>query len=104
MLILKADVDTASTSSQGASQGRHRATRVPQARVNDGQPGSLLTTASLSSRPVPGHHLRVPKLTITRRCLWQASAPGWPKTGPKVVSHQLRGYPRHVGSEGIADQ
>jgi hypothetical protein len=52
-------------------QTRCRATPVPQARVTDGQPGLLLTTAGRWSRPRPGHHLRVPKLMTN-----PATAPG----------------------------
>jgi hypothetical protein len=54
--------------------------------VNHGESKPLLDGSVCPSQVVP-------KLTINRRCLWQASAPGGPRPGPKVVSHQLRGIP-----------
>jgi hypothetical protein len=54
---------------------------VPQAGANHGRPGSLLTTSARRPRTGPGHHCRIPKLTINRSCLRQASAPGWPRAG-----------------------
>jgi hypothetical protein len=66
--------------------------------------GSLLTTVGHRSRPGPGDHLRVPKLTINRRCLRQASAPGWPRAGPKGGGPPAAQVSRHVRSEGVADQ
>lgn len=69
------------TSGRSARQHLRRATRVPQAEVNHGQPGSLLTTSGRRSRPVPGHHCRVPKLMTKRKRLRRASAPGWPQAG-----------------------
>jgi hypothetical protein len=43
-----------------------RATCVPQEGVSNGQLGLLLTTADRWSRPGPGRHCRVPKLSIKR--------------------------------------
>jgi hypothetical protein len=59
-----------------------RATRVPQAGVNNGHQGSPLTTADHRSMPGPGQHSRVPKLPTKCRCLRRGLAPGWPRTGP----------------------
>ena len=47
---------------RGQTQTRCRATRVPQARVTDGQPGLLLTTAGRRLAPGPGPHRGVPEL------------------------------------------
>jgi hypothetical protein len=47
----------------------HRATRVPQEWVSDGQLGSLLITIDRRSRPRPGHHCRVPKLLTKNQVL-----------------------------------
>jgi len=80
------------------------ATRVPQEGVSKGQQGSPLTTAGHRSRPGPGRHCRVPKLTINRRCLRQASAPGWPKANPESGESPAARVSRHVGSGGVADQ
>ncbi len=46
--------DTAAHASRGVSQTRRRATRVPQAGVSNGQPGSPLTTTGRRSRPGQG--------------------------------------------------
>ena len=50
------------------------------------------------------HGREIPKLTINRRCLWQASAPGWPKARPESGEPPAARVSHHVGSEGIADQ
>jgi hypothetical protein len=79
-----------------SDQTRRRATLVPQEGVNNGQSGSLLTTASGRPRPVPGHHWRVPKLSIKHTCLRRASAPGWSQDRARgVVGHQGAGIPSH---------
>ena len=46
----------------------------------------------------------IPKLTINRRCLRWASAPGWPRVGTEGGGSPAARAFRHVGSEGVADQ
>ena len=42
------------------------------------------------------------QLTINRRCLRQASAPGSPRVGPEGGGSPAARVSRHVGSEGVA--
>jgi hypothetical protein len=67
---------------------------------------SRLTMASRnrSSAALSRPRRVVPKLAINRRCLRQASAPGWPKAGPESGESPAVRVSRHVGSGGVADQ
>jgi hypothetical protein len=60
---------------------------------NEGSTAARCSTDYPQEASITWHSREIPKLTINCRCLRQASAPGWPGLGLKVVSHQLRGYP-----------
>ena len=87
---------------------------MPQAGVNHGQSGFLLTTSGRRSRPVPGHHLRVPKLSTKDASggpqLQDGAGPGTESDGSPRVRILLRqaaqdqGYPAGImRKHGTAD-
>jgi hypothetical protein len=75
--------------------------------VTNGQPRSPTarqgTDATRRSADITWHG-RDSELTINRRCLRQASAPGWPKADPEDGGSPAARVSRHVGSRGVADQ
>jgi hypothetical protein len=75
-----------------------RATRVPHEGVSNGQWRSLLTTAGRRPRPVAGHHCRFPSSRPNTSASGGPRLRDGPGLGPKVVGHQLRGYPATVGT------
>jgi hypothetical protein len=71
-----------------------RATPVPQEGVSNGQLESSMSTSGRRSRPGPGQHYRVPKLSTRVKAppagLALVGSPARPKT---VLGHQGREYP-----------
>jgi hypothetical protein len=90
----------------GQEQGRAGEKSVPYRADTHGLSRLLTVSRNRSSTASSCACHVVPKLTINRRCrcLWQASAPGWPRAGPEGGGSPAARVSRRVGSEGVADQ